>query len=73
MKPYEKILALSSEYEATLMDEILNDKNIPHGIVSSSDTAMGGIWELENGWGYVEAPISYKKEIESIYREIQKK
>ncbi len=72
METFEKILDLNNEYEATLLSEVLKDKNIPFGIVSSGDSAMGGIWELENGWGYVEAPLEFKDEITSIYEEISK-
>jgi len=73
MEDYEKIVDLTSEFEAELLSEILEDKKIPFGIVSSSDSAMGGIWQLENGWGYIEAPLKYKDEIISIYDQITKK
>ena len=73
MEDYEKIVDLSSEFEAELLSEVLEDKKIPFGIVSSADSAMGGIWELENGWGYIEAPLQYKDEIMKIYDEIVKK
>lgn len=73
MEEYEKIVDLSSEFEAELLSEILEDKKIPFGIVSSADSAIGGIWELENGWGYVEAPPQYRDEIVSIYEQITKK
>lgn len=73
MEEYEKIVDLTSEIEAEILSEVLKDKKIPFGIVSSSDSAMGGIWALENGWGYVEAPPQYKDEIMTIYNEIVKK
>ena len=70
MEAYERILDLNNEFEAGLMGEILKDKNIPFGIVPSGDSAMGGIWELENGWGYIEAPMEYKEEIIRLYTEL---
>ena len=70
MENYEKIIDLNNEFEAGLMEEILNDKKIPYGIVASNDSALGGIWELENGWGYIEAPVEYKEEIMRLYTEI---
>jgi hypothetical protein len=73
MEDYERIVDLSSEFEAELLSEVLEDKKIPFGIVSSADSAMGGVWALENGWGYIEAPPKYKDEIMSIYEEIVKK
>ncbi|MFZ4523039.1 MAG: hypothetical protein ACOYNC_15115 [Bacteroidales bacterium] len=72
METYEKILVLNNEFEAGLLEEILSDRNIPHGIVTSDDTALGGIMEMEFGWGYVEAPARFKEEIITIFEEITK-
>ena len=38
METYDKILVLNNEFEAGLLEEVLNDRNIPHGIVTSDDT-----------------------------------
>jgi len=73
METYEKILDLNNEFEAGLMEEVLTDKKIPFGIVPSGDSALGGVWELENGWGYVEAPQEYRDQIIRIYKEISEK
>jgi hypothetical protein len=73
METYEKILVLNNEFEAGLMQEVLEDRKIPHGIVTSDDTALGGIIELEFGWGYVEAPAKHRDEIMKIYAEITRK
>lgn len=72
MESYEKILVLNNEFEASLLEEVLSDRKIPHGIVTSDDTALGGIMEMEFGWGYVEAPERCKAEILAIYQEITK-
>ena len=72
METYEKILVLNNEFEAGLLEEILNDRKIPHGIVTSDDTALGGIMEMEFGWGYLEAPEKYNEEILKIFEEITK-
>ena len=71
MEIYEKILVLNNEFEAGLLEEILTDRKIPHGIVTSDDTALGGIMEMEFGWGYVEAPEKYRDEITGIFEEIK--
>jgi hypothetical protein len=73
METFEKILVLNNEFEAGLMEEVLTDRKIPHGIVTSDDTALGGIMEMELGWGYLEAPAKYRTEILRFYREITKK
>ena len=70
MEPYEKILVLNNEYEAGMMEEVLTDRGIPFGIVTSDDSALGGIIGLENGWGYVEAPASRREEVTRLYKEI---
>ena len=73
METYEKILVLNNEFEANLLEEVLNDRKIPHGIVTSDDTMLGGIMEMELGWGYLEAPVRYKSEIIQLFEEITKK
>jgi hypothetical protein len=72
MEAYEKILVLNNEFEASLMEEVLTDRKIPHGIVTSDDSALGGIMEMENGWGYIEAPDHHREEVMKIYEEITK-
>lgn len=73
METYEKILVLNNEFEAGILEEVLSDRKIPHGIVTSDDSALGGIIELENGWGYVEAPATFRDEIAKLYTEIIRK
>ena len=70
MDEFEKILDLNNEFEAERLKEILDEKNIPFGIVPVSDSAFGTIEILENGWGYLEAPPRFKNEILEIYAEI---
>ena len=72
MEAFEKILVLNNEFEAEIMEEILIDKNIPHGIVPRPDSVLEGIIQMEYGWGYVEAPVIYKDEILKIYDEMNK-
>ena len=72
METYTKILVLNNEFEAGLLEEVLADRNIPHGIVTSDDTALGGIMEMEFGWGFVEAPERCREEIQKLYEEIIK-
>jgi hypothetical protein len=72
MEPYENILTLDNELEASLMEEVLTDRKIPFGIVPTTDSALGGIMDLEIGWGRLEAPAEFKKEILAIYREVKK-
>lgn len=70
MEQFEKILDLNNEFEAERLEEVLKEKNIPYGIVPISDSAFGSIEILENGWGYLEAPIRFKDEILGFYKDI---
>lgn len=72
METYEKILVFNNEYEAELMEEVLLDKKIPYGIIPHADSVLEGINQMEFGWGYLEAPAIYRREIEQIYKELQK-
>lgn len=72
MEKFEKITLLNNEFEARLLEEILKDKNIPHIIRSYSDSAYDGVWQLQHGWGHIEAPNKNKDEIIAIYKEIIK-
>jgi hypothetical protein len=65
-----KILVLNNEFESKLLDEILNDKQIPHLIRSYHDSAYDGLWQLQSGWGHIEAPEEYREEILKTYSEM---
>ena len=62
-----KILLFKNEIEAMLLDEILNEKQIPHLIRSYHDSAYDGLWQYQSGWGHLEAPGQYKEEILEAY------
>jgi len=65
-----KILVLNNEIEAKLLSGILKEKNIPHLIRSYHDSAYDGLWQIQSGWGHIEAPQEFKEEILKIYEEI---
>jgi hypothetical protein len=70
MEEFKKILILENEIEARLLDSVLNERDIPHRIKSYHDSAYDGIYQAQKGWGVVEAPLTYKEEIISIYRDL---
>ena len=70
MEEFGKILILENEIEAQLIDSVLNEQNIPHRIRSYYDSAYNGIFQAQKGWGVVEAPLSYKEEILSIFQDL---
>lgn len=71
-KEYKKVTTLENEIEARLLDSILNERNIPHLIISYYDTAYDGLYQTQKGWGYVSAPEAYLKEIKEIISYLRK-
>ena len=65
-----RVLYFKNEIEAMLLNEILNEKKIPHLIRSYHDSAYDGLWQTQSGWGHVEAPEEYADEIISIYNQM---
>ncbi|MFW6036109.1 MAG: hypothetical protein ACOCRZ_07635 [Halothermotrichaceae bacterium] len=72
MGEYIRILTLSNNLEAGLVENVLEDMEIPFNIVSLHDLAYDGIYQSHMGWGYLEAPAEYEDKIKEIYQEIQK-
>lgn len=72
MEKSEKILTLNNQFEATLLSQVLTDKNIPHALIMREDSSFGGIENMEDGWGYLEAPPEFSDQIMFYYDEVQK-
>lgn len=71
MKKKKKPVKIDKEFEASFMDTILNDKEIPHVMVSYSSTPFTNLFQTQNGWGHITAPVEYLQEIEALYRELK--
>jgi len=67
---FKKILVIDNAIEAQLMDSVLTERNIPHRMKSYHDTAYDGIFQVQKGWGHVEAPPEYEEEIIAIRQEL---
>ena len=65
-----KILMFQNEIEAMLLDEILTDKKIPHLIRSYHDSVYDGLWQMQSGWGHLEASEEFREEILKTYNEM---
>ncbi len=70
MEHFEKILRLDNAFEAERMREMLEGNNIPFSIIERTDSALGGISEMEFGWGYLEASAKNRDKIMKFYSEI---
>ena len=69
---YKKVATLENEIEARLLDSILNERNVPHLIISYHDTAYDGLYQTQKGWGYISAPGVYLEEIREIISYLRK-
>ena len=65
-----KIVVLKNEIEANIMGSILKERNIPHILISYYDSAYDGIFQLQKGWGHIEAAQEYKSRILKVYQDI---
>jgi hypothetical protein len=68
-----KILVLINEIEANLLDGLLIERGIPHMIRSYHDSAYDGLWQLQTGWGQLDAPEEFREEILNIYNGMSEK
>ena len=66
-----KILAIQNEIEALLLDDILNERGIPHIMKSYRDIVYDGLWQTDTSWGHIEAPEKYRDEILEIFNSIK--
>lgn len=65
-----KILTFNNEIEAKLLEEILEERKIPHIIRSYHDSAYDGLWQAGKGWGHLDAPEQFREEILRIFNEM---
>ena len=72
MDDYVKVAVLDNEIEAQLLDSILEERDIPHLMVSYHDTAYDGLFQTQKGWGHVSAPTPFTQEIWEILNEVRR-
>ena len=65
-----RILIIKNQVEASLLDEILKERDIPHIIKSYHDLAYDGLWQTPTAWGQLDAPRQFKEEILKLYEEM---
>jgi hypothetical protein len=72
MNDYMEIDTLENEFEAQLLESILNERSIPHRLRSYYDTAFDGLYQTQKGWGHISAPEEYSTEIKEILTQLRK-
>lgn len=70
MDKREPIIELKNDIEAQLLHAHLEAEKIPHVIVSNHDSAYTGIFQVQFGWGHVEAPAEWADRIREIYNDL---
>lgn len=63
----EKIIVFENEIEARLLSDILTERKIPHLLRSYHDAVYDGLFQVQSGWGHLEAPAEWRDEILNIY------
>jgi hypothetical protein len=73
MDEYVKVQTLNNAVEASLVDAVLNERGVPHLIVSFHDSAYDGLFQAQKGWGIVKAPKEFEEEIKAVYKDISER
>ena len=72
MEQYSKIAILENEFEAQILQSILEEREIPHYLKSFHDIAYDGLFQRSMGWGAIFAMKEYENEIIEIIWDIRK-
>ena len=70
MEDVDRIIDLDNEVIARLMESILHERDIPHILRTYHDSAYDGLFQLQSGWGQLDAPEKYREVILEVYREM---
>lgn len=65
-------LALHNESEASLLHGILEEDGVPHLIRSYHDRAYDGLWQMLEGWGYVETSVRFAGGVQALLEVLRK-
>jgi hypothetical protein len=71
MKKYDARITLSNSIEADLLSKMLEEKNIPHVVISYHDTAYDGLFQMQQGWGHIETSEDRYEEVMGIYEDLK--
>ncbi len=68
---YIKVAILDNTFEAALVEQIMNDQEIPYVIRSYHDEVYGNLFQATKGWGEIQAPVSFKEQISTIVEDVR--
>jgi hypothetical protein len=71
MEELVRIATVENEVEARLLESMLSQQGIPFRLRTFHDSALDGIYQLQNGWGYVSAPPEYRETVLRILKNLR--
>ncbi len=71
VKPKANVVPIEKKIEADYLRTVLEDHNISHVFVSYHDTAFSSMYQLQNGWGFVEVAIEEVEKVRELYSEVR--
>jgi hypothetical protein len=71
MNDYVIVSVIENEIEARLLESILQERDIPHRMVSYHDTAYDGLFQTQKGWGDIRVPESFLKLVRQIVSDVR--
>jgi hypothetical protein len=71
MNDYVRVTVLENEIEARLVESILQERNIPHWMVSYHDTAYDGLFQTQKGWGDIRVPEPFLEVVRQIVADVR--
>jgi len=71
MTNYGKVATLENEVEAQVLSSMLDAEGIAHAIRTYHDTAYNGIFQMQKGWGIVEADLEDRAAILEILQNLR--
>jgi len=70
MEPFRKAIVLDNEIQARRLAGVLAERDIPHFLRSYDDLAYGGIFQTQKGWGQLEVPERFHREVKAIFADL---
>ncbi len=70
-KKKRRVVEIDTDLDATFMDSILTEKDIPHLMVSYATRPFTNLFQFQRGWGHISAPLELLEEIAEIYEEFK--
>jgi len=68
---YVRVTVLENEIEARLVESILQERDIPHRMVSYHDTAYDGLFQTQKGWGDIRVPEPFLEVVRQIIADLR--